>query len=89
MKYLILFLFLPVIVYSQNNDFVIGINGGVYLANRNTSVQYNGFFNNYDINTILKSSNNKPYIDQYFQNIFNSQIYSIRDGVFFYSRCFN
>lgn len=80
MKYLILFLFLPVIVYSQNNDFVIGINGGVYLANRNTSVQYNGFFNNYDINTILKSSNNKPYIDQYFQNIFNSQIYSIRDG---------
>lgn len=80
MKYLILFLFVPVIVYSQNNDFVIGINGGVYLANRNTSVQYNGFFNNYGINTILNLSNNKPYIDQYFQNTFNSQIYSIREG---------
>ena len=80
MKYLILFLFFPVIIFSQNNDFVIGINGGVYFANRNTSIQYNGFYNNYGINTILNQSNNKPHIDQYFQNTFNSQIYSISDG---------
>ena len=80
MKYLILFLFVPVIIFSQNNDFVIGINGGVYFANRNTSIQYNGFYNNYGINSILNQSNNKPYIDQYFQNTFNSQIYSISDG---------
>tara|TARA_Y100000385_G_scaffold144823_1_gene150392 strand:+ start:4610 stop:5449 length:840 start_codon:yes stop_codon:yes gene_type:complete len=80
MKYLILFLLTPVIIFSQNNDFVIGINGGVYFANRNTSIQYNGFYNNYGINSILNQSNNKPYIDQYFQNTFNSQIYSISDG---------
>ena len=80
MKYLILFLLTPVIIFSQNNNFVIGINGGVYFANRNTSIQYNGFYNNYGINTILNQSNNKPYIDQYFQNTFNSQIYSVSDG---------
>tara|TARA_X000000950_G_scaffold34082_1_gene36621 strand:+ start:1055 stop:1828 length:774 start_codon:yes stop_codon:yes gene_type:complete len=59
---------------------VIGINGGVYLANRNTSIQYSGFYNNYGINSIFNNSINKPYFDEYFQTQFNSQNYSIMSG---------
>ena len=77
MKKIILFFFFPIVLFSQNNNFVIGINGGVYLANRNTSFQYSGFYNNYGINSIFNNSINKPYFDEYFQNQFNSQNYSI------------
>lgn len=77
MKKIILFFFFPLVILSQNNNFVIGINGGVYLANRNTSIQYSGFYNNYGINSIFNNSINKPYFDEYFQTQFNSQNYSI------------
>ncbi len=80
MKKIILFFFFPLILLSQNNNFVIGINGGVYLANRNTSIQYSGFYNNYGINSIFNNSINKPYFDEYFQTQFNSQNYSIMSG---------
>ena len=80
MKKIILLLFYPLIFLSQHNNFVIGINGGIYLANRNTSIQYNGFYNNYGINSILNNSINKPFIDDYFQNQYNSQNYSIMGG---------
>lgn len=80
MKKIILFFFFPLVLLSQNNNFVIGINGGVYLANRNTSIQYSGFYNNYGINSIFNNSINKPYFDEYFQTQFNSQNYSIMSG---------
>ena len=80
MKKIILFFFFPLVLLSQNNNFVIGINGGVYLANRNTSIQYSGFYNNYGINSIFNNSINKPYFDEYFQTQFNSQNYSIMGG---------
>lgn len=80
MKKIILFFFFPLVILSQNNNFVIGINGGVYLANRNTSIQYSGFYNNYGINSIFNNSINKPYFDEYFQTQFNSQNYSIMSG---------
>ena len=80
MKKIILFFFFPLILLSQNNNFVIGINGGVYLANRNTSIQYSGFYNNYGINSIFNNFINKPYFDEYFQTQFNSQNYSIMSG---------
>ena len=80
MKKIILFFFFPLVILSQNNNFVIGINGGVYLANRNTSIQYSGFYNNYGINSIFNNSINKPYFDEYFQTQFNSQNYSIMGG---------
>lgn len=80
MKKIILFFFFPLVILSQNNNFVIGINVGVYLANRNTSIQYSGFYNNYGINSIFNNSINKPYFDEYFQTQFNSQNYSIMGG---------
>ena len=67
MKYIVLFLFFPLIVFSQNNNFVMGINGGLYIANQNTSIQYNGNYNNYGVISILNNPLNQTKFDQFFQ----------------------
>ena len=67
MKYIVLFLFFPLIVFSQNNNFVMGINGGLYIANQNTSIQYNGNYNNYGLISILNNPLNQTKFDQFFQ----------------------
>ena len=67
MKKIILFFFFPLIFLSQNNNFVIGINGGVYLANQNTSIQYNGNYNSYGVPSIFNNPLNQNTFDQFFQ----------------------
>ena len=57
----------PLIFLSQNNNFVIGINGGVYLANQNTSIQYNGNYNSYGVPSIFNNPLNQNTFDQFFQ----------------------
>lgn len=59
MRFLILLIFSPFIIsaqfFSSTNEIVYGINIGTYVANKNTSVIYDGFnYVNYDI---LNSSN--------------------------------
>ena len=71
MKKIILFFFFPLIFLSQNNNFVIGINGGLYLANQNTSIQYNGNYNSYGVSSILNNPLNQ---DNYFQINFSQNI---------------
>ena len=67
MKKIILFFFFPLIFLSQNNNFVIGINGGLYLANQNTSIQYNGNYNSYGVSSIFSNPLNQITFDQFFQ----------------------
>ena len=67
MKKIILFFFFPLIFISQNNNFVIGINGGLYLANQNTSIQYNGNYNSYGVSSIFNNPLNQITFDQFFQ----------------------
>lgn len=79
MKYLVLFIFFPYIIYTQNDNFVIGINGGVYLANHNTSFQYNGNYNNYGVASIFNNPLNQTTFDQFFQ--YSYYIYDIPNDI--------
>ena len=45
----------------------MGINGGLYIANQNTSIQYNGNYNNYGVISILNNPLNQTKFDQFFQ----------------------
>ena len=45
----------------------MGINGGLYIANQNTSNQYNGNYNNYGVSSILNNPLNQTKFDQFFQ----------------------
>ena len=67
MKFVFLILLFPLIILSQNNNFVIGINGGAYLANNNTAILYGGNYTSYNVSSIFNNAITKPAFDQFFQ----------------------
>ena len=56
-----------VVLGQQNSELVIGINGGGHIANKKTSVQYNGFYNSYGVTNIFNRPENRTIFDQFFQ----------------------
>ena len=67
MKFVFLILLFPLIILSQNNNFVIGINGGAYLANNNTAILHGGNYTSYNVSSIFNNAITKPAFDQFFQ----------------------
>ncbi len=52
---------------QQKSELVLGINGGGYLANKNTALIYGGNNTSYNVFSIFNNNTIKPTFDQFFQ----------------------
>ena len=70
MRFIYLLLLLPFSLnaqyYIKKDHWVLGINSGVYLADKNTAHLYRGDATGYGVYSIFNNSINKPTFDDYF-----------------------